>query len=89
MYKFKYKDNYIKKAKNFFEKNPDLIDNYKIIITLLEKDPFEPALALQHLYKELRELYFIDITIDKRMVLYIDNRREIIYLIDIGKIKKI
>lgn len=79
-----YTETYIKKARKFIKKHPDLINQYEKTLQLLEIDPFHPSLKLHKLKGRLSDLYSVSINITYRISLeFIINNNKIIP-VDIG-----
>jgi toxin HigB-1 len=79
-----YTDSYIKRAKRFIKKHPELISQYEKTLKLLELNPSHPSLRLHKLQGKLTELYSVSINISYRIsvdFLIEDNK---IIPVDIG-----
>ena len=85
MNKIIYTDSYIKKAKKFTNKHPELLSQYKKTLKLLELNPFHPSLRLHKLMGKLSELYSVSINMTYRINIdfIIDGKK--IIPINIGK----
>jgi mRNA-degrading endonuclease YafQ of YafQ-DinJ toxin-antitoxin module len=79
-----YTESYIKRARKFIKKHPDLISQYEKTLKLLEINPYHPSLRLHKLQGKLAELYAVSINISYRItiIFLLDNDR--IIPIDIG-----
>jgi mRNA-degrading endonuclease YafQ of YafQ-DinJ toxin-antitoxin module len=77
-------DRFIKTAKKFLKKHPDLKEKFKLAIQKLEKNPFEPSLKLHKLQGNLEEFYAVRLTYEYRIILILIIVNEQIILIDIG-----
>lgn len=85
MYKILFTDSYVKRAKIFIKKHPELLGQYKKTLKLLEINPTHPSLRLQKLEGKISGLYSVSINITYRITLdFIIKKREIL-LINIGK----
>jgi toxin HigB-1 len=62
-----YTDSYIKRAKRFVKKHPELISQYEKTLKLLELNPSHPSLRLHKLHGKLTELYSVSINITYRI----------------------
>ena len=84
MYEIVFTDSYVKRAKNFFKKHPDLISRYEKVLRLMEYNPFHPSLRLHKLEGKLSHFYSISINMNYRIIieLIIDNEK--IILVNIG-----
>ena len=79
-----YTDSYIKRAKKFFKKHPEIISQYEKTLKLLEINPNHPSLRLHKLHGKHSELYSVSINISYRICIdFIINEYQIIP-IDIG-----
>ena len=79
-----YTDSYLKRAKKFFKKHPEIISQYEKTLKLLEINPNHPSLRLHKLHGKLFELYSVSINISFRICIdFIINEDQIIP-IDIG-----
>ena len=79
-----YTDSYVKRAKKFFKKHPEIISQYEKTLKLLEINPNHPSLRLHKLHGKHSELYSVSINISYRICIdFIINEDEIIP-IDIG-----
>jgi mRNA-degrading endonuclease YafQ of YafQ-DinJ toxin-antitoxin module len=79
-----YTDSYIKRAKRFIKKHPELISQYEKTLKLLELNPNHPSLRLHKLNGKLAELHSVSINISYRIsidFLIEDNK---IIPVDIG-----
>ena len=79
-----YTDSYLKRAKKFIKKHPELISQYEKTLKLLELNPKHPSLRLHKLNGKLVELYSVSINISYRIsidFLIEDNK---IIPVDIG-----
>lgn len=85
MTKILYTDSYIKKAKKFVKKHPELLSQYEKTLKLLELNPFHPSLRLHKLTGNLSELYSVSINMIYRISIdFIIDDKEIIP-INVGK----
>ena len=79
-----YTNSYIKRARKFFKKHPELISPYEKTLKLLELNPNHPSLRLHKLHGKLSALYSVSINISYRIsidLLIEDNK---IIPVDIG-----
>ena len=83
-YQLIYTNSYIKKAKNFFKKHPELIKQYQKTLELLEINPNHPSLRLHKLQGRLSELSSVSINISYLIALEMVIQDHQIILIDIG-----
>lgn len=87
-YKIKYKNEFIEKAKKIFQNMPELVEDYKIILTLLSENPLEPSLMLQPLYGKLRGNYYLNLSVDVQLIISIMKSGRQVFLLDIGIISE-
>jgi len=83
-YKLIYTDSYIKKARKFLKKHPDLISQYRKTLEILEIDPRHPSLRMHKLQGKLNNLHPISINISYRVTLefyFVDKE---IILVNVG-----
>ena len=73
-----YTDSYLKRARKFIKKHPELVSQYEKTVKLLEINPNHPSLRLHKLRGKLSELYSVSINISYRI--------SIIFLIEDDKI---
>ncbi len=85
MNKITYTDSYIKKAKKFVKKHPELLSQYEKTLKLLELNPFHPSLRLHKLTGKLSELYSVSINMTYRISIdfIIDDKK--IITVNVGK----
>jgi len=79
-----YTDSYLKRAKKFIKKHPDLISQYEKTLKLLEINPYHPSLRLHRLRGKLSELYSVSINISYRITIFFIIQDDKIIPIDIG-----
>jgi len=79
-----YTDSYLKRAKKFIKKNPDLISQYEKTLKILEINPCHPSLRLHKLHGKLSELYSVSINISYRITIVFLIEDDKIIPIDIG-----
>jgi len=73
-----YTDSYLKRARKFIKKHPELVSQYEKTLKLLEINPHHPSLRLHKLHGKLAQLYSASINISYRI--------SIIFLIEDDKI---
>ena len=79
-----YTDSYIKRARKFFKKHPELISQYEKTLKLLELNPNHHSLRLHKLHGKLSELYSVSINISYRISIDFLIEDDKIIPIDIG-----
>ena len=84
MYKIIYTDSYIKRAKKFARRHPDIIPQYENTLKLLEVNPFHDSLELHKLKGKLSGHYAVSINIYYRICLDLIFEDNKILLIDVG-----
>lgn len=80
-----YTESYIKRAKKFIKKHPDLLSQYEKTLKLLEINPKHPSLRLHKLDGKLSELYSVSINISYRICIDFLIENDIIIPIDVGR----
>jgi mRNA-degrading endonuclease YafQ of YafQ-DinJ toxin-antitoxin module len=84
VYKIIYTDSYVKKAKKFAAKHPEVLPQYKKTLQLLEINPLHPSLRL-HKLKGKHENYFsVSINITYRITLDFLIMEKKIFPINVG-----
>lgn len=83
-YRLVYPESYIRKAKKFLKKHPEIHSQYQKTLELLELDPHHPTLRLHGLQGRLSGLSSVSINISYRIVLEMVIRDNDIILIDLG-----
>jgi len=84
VYQLIYPESYIKRAKKFLRKHPEIHSQYRKTLELLELDPKHPSLRLHNLGGRLKGLSSVSINISYRIVLELEIKDEEIILINIG-----
>lgn len=75
---------FLRQARKFFRKHPDLKARFAKVIQDLQNDPFNPQLALHPLSGKLAGLYAIRLTYSYRITLTLMVSEKEIVLLDIG-----
>lgn len=83
-YKLIYPDSYIKRAKKFLRKHPEIHNQYRKTLELLELDPYHPSLRLHGLERRLKGLSSVSINMSYRIVLELEIKDEEIILVNVG-----
>ena len=83
-YRLIYPDSYIKRAKKFLHKHPDIHNQYRKTLELLELDPYHPSLRLHTLEGRLKDLSSVSINMSYRIVLELEIRERENILINVG-----
>ncbi len=84
-YKLVYPASYVRRARKFLQKHPEIHNQYRKTLELLELDPFHPSLRLHSLRGNLSGLSSVSINISYRIVLELIIDGNEILLISIGK----
>jgi addiction module RelE/StbE family toxin len=77
-------DQFLRQARKFFRKHPDLKARFAKVIKDLQNDPFNPQLALHPLSGKFVGLYAIRLTYSYRITLTLMVSEKEIVLLDIG-----
>ncbi|MCP4488407.1 MAG: plasmid stabilization protein [Gammaproteobacteria bacterium] len=83
-YRLIYPDSYLRRAKKFLKKHPELHDQYQKTLELLELNPQHPSLRLHRLQGRLSELSSVSINMSYRILLEMVVRENDIILVDVG-----
>jgi len=83
LYTIKTASSFLRTAKKFFKRHPELKERFTAIIELLRKDPIAPALKIHPLSGELNGLHAIRLTYKYRITLIIRFTEKAIILVDI------
>ena len=84
-YKLVFPESYIRRARKFLKKHPEIQGQYRKTLELLEFDPYHPSLRLHGLQGNLSGLSSVSINISYRIVLELIIDGNEILLINIGK----
>jgi len=84
-----YTSSYNRRAKKFFKFHPELINQYKKTLKILEINPKHPSLRLHKIKGKIFELYSVSINMSYRISLEFTVEKDNIILIDIGKHEEI
>ena len=79
-----YPDSYIRRARKYLRKHPEIHNQYRKTLELLELDPYHPSLRLHSLEGRLKGLSSVSINMSYRIVLELEIRDGEIILINIG-----
>lgn len=75
---------FLKRAKKFFRKHPDLKERFANVVDDLKKDPFHPRLELHGLGGRMKDIQAVSLTHSYRITLTIMVTDKEIILLDIG-----
>jgi mRNA-degrading endonuclease YafQ of YafQ-DinJ toxin-antitoxin module len=84
VYTIIYPESYIRRARKFLSRHPDLALQYQKTLELLELNPFHPSLRLHPLKGKLAGLHAVSINISFRITLELIIREKEIILINVG-----
>jgi len=84
-YKLIYPESYIKRARKFLKKHPEIHSQYQKTLELLELNPYHPSLRLHSLQGRMSGLSSVSINISYRIVLELIIDGDEILLVNIGK----
>jgi mRNA-degrading endonuclease YafQ of YafQ-DinJ toxin-antitoxin module len=79
-----YTDSYLKRAKKFIKRHPELVTQYEKTLSLLEINPNHPSLRLHKLQGKLSELSSVSINISYRIAIIFLIEDDKIIPVDIG-----
>ena len=75
---------FLRRARKFVRKHPDLRGRFAQVVDDLKADPFDPHLNYHHLGGKLKDVQAVSITYDYRIILTIEITEREIILLDIG-----
>jgi len=75
---------FMRSAKKFLQKHPDLRDRFALIIDDLKDDPFQPHLNLHALGGKLNGIFAASISHSYRLTLSLQITEKEIILLDVG-----
>ena len=84
MYVIQATDQFLRQARKFFKKHPDLKERFVKLVTDLSRDPFQPVLQLHPLTGKLEGLWAISLTYKYRITLTLMITEKKIMLLDVG-----
>ena len=77
-------ETFVKTAKKFFKKHPQLTDRFKSVVTKLTEDPFEAGLKTHKLKGNLKDKYGVTLNYKFRITITIQISEKEITLMDVG-----
>ena len=83
-YKLIFPESYLKKAKKFLKKHPELVERYKKTLRMLELNPNHPSLRLHKLKGQLKDCYSVSLSLNYRIIIAFAETERGIVFIDIG-----
>ncbi len=84
IYTLNYPESYIKRARKFLRKHPQIHGQYRKTLELLEFNPKHPSLRLHDLEGRLKGLSSVSINMSYRIVLELEIKGKEITLINVG-----
>jgi len=75
---------FLRQARKFFKKHPDLKSHFARVVTDLQNDPFQPHLSLHPLVGKLDGCHAASLTYSYRITLTLLITEKEIILLDIG-----
>jgi len=75
---------FLRQARRFFKKHPDLKPRFAEVLADLQNDPFQPHLKLHPLSGKLADCYAVSLTYHYRITLTLFITEQEIVLLDIG-----
>lgn len=84
VYQLIYTNSYVRRAKKFLKKHPQILGQYEKTLELLELNPQHPSLRLHSLQGQLKGLSSVSINMSYRIVLELIIQGRNIILVDIG-----
>lgn len=83
-YRLVYTDSYVRRAKKFLNRHPQILGQYEKALQLLELNPYHPSLRLHGLQGSLSGLSSVSINMSYRIVLELIIQDRDIIPVDIG-----
>ena len=77
-------ETFLRRARKFLRRHPDLQKRFTQVVDDLKEDPFAPHLAYHHLGGKLKDVQSVSITYDYRIILTLEVTDKEIILLDIG-----
>ena len=84
MYSLKWTDTFVRSARKFWRRHPELRPEFEIVVTQLEADPAHPRLRLHPLKGQHEEKHAVRLTYSYRIILILMLTEKEITLLDIG-----
>ena len=75
---------FLRRARKFLQKHPDLRERFAQVVDDLKQDPFAPHLAYHHLGSKLKDVEAVSITYNYRIIFTIEVRDKEVILLDVG-----
>ncbi|MGE0156396.1 MAG: type II toxin-antitoxin system YafQ family toxin [Geobacter sp.] len=77
-------ESFLRQARKFFKKHPDLRPRFAVVFEALKLDPFQPSLGLHPLTGKLAGCHAVRLTYSYRITLTVMVTEQEIILLDIG-----
>jgi len=77
-------ESFLRQARKFFKKHPDLRPRFAVVFEALRQDPFQPSLGLHPLTGKLAGCHAVRLTYSYRITLTVMVTEQEIILLDIG-----
>ena len=77
-------EQFLRQARKFFKKHPDLKPRFAAVFEALKQDPFQPGLGLHQLSGKLSGCHAVRLTYSYRITLTVMITAKEIILLDIG-----
>ncbi len=84
MYTIEASNYFLRRAKKFFRKHPDLKKAFAEVVDDMRTDPFQPHLEVHSLGGRLQDCYAVSLTYSYRVTLTLMVTKKEIILLDIG-----
>lgn len=84
MFSILYTQSYNKRAARFLKKHPEMKEQYRKTLMLLEANPYHPSLRLHRLQGKLNELHSISVNLSVRITIYFMIQEKNLIPVDIG-----
>jgi mRNA-degrading endonuclease YafQ of YafQ-DinJ toxin-antitoxin module len=84
MYKLIFTESYTRRARKFIRKHPELTDQYKKTLQLLEINPAHPSLRLHKIHGKFTDIYSVSVNITYRIIIEFIIQESTIIPVDIG-----
>lgn len=84
MYKLVVTESYLRKARKFFLKHPEILQQYQKVLTLLCLNPQHPSLRTHKLSGKLAGLFSVSINLSYRIIINFIIKNNQIIPVDIG-----
>jgi mRNA-degrading endonuclease YafQ of YafQ-DinJ toxin-antitoxin module len=83
-YTLVFPQSYIRRARKFLKKHPEIQNQYDKVIQILEINPHHPSLRLHGLHGKQKDLSSVSINMSYRIVIEFIIREDEIIFVDVG-----